>query len=325
MRAGVQVACFGEILWDIFETAPRGDEPIAWAFRRELGGAPANVATGLARLGVRSSVIGGVGRDRFGDALLRHLRADGVETRFVVRMPNRTGLTFVTRDARGEPSFLFYRHESADVSLTRADITRAMGQASWALVGTSTMLTPRLAAATHEFLRVAELAGAHLLVDLNVRAHLWSSEARMRRTIATLVRRASLVKASLTDLQALAGARGIPWLRKHAPGATWLVTRGPGVASAIGAHGQVDVRAPRARCVDATGAGDAFVAGTLAVLLAARALPQSAAWGDPLVWREALLVGHQMATKAISWPGSVRGLVGLASTRRRIQRVERGE
>ena len=67
----VDVACFGEILWDIFEAEPRAEEPIAWGFRRELGGAPANVATGLARLGVKASVIGGVGRDRFGDALLR--------------------------------------------------------------------------------------------------------------------------------------------------------------------------------------------------------------------------------------------------------------
>jgi fructokinase len=323
----IQVACFGEILWDIFENEPRGDEPIAWTFRRELGGAPANVATGLARLGVRASVIGGVGRDRFGDALLRHLRADGVETRFVVRLPNRTGLTFVTRDARGEPSFLFYRHESADVSMTPAHVTPAMSRATWVLVGTSTMLSGTLASATRAFLGGAARSGgrrAHVLVDLNVRAHLWSSAEVMRSTIARLVHKASLVKASLTDLEALAGRQGMQWLRDHAPDATWLVTRGPDLASAIGAHGEVSVPAPRARCVDATGAGDAFVAGTLAVLLAAKAEPGMARWEDPGVWRSALEVGHELAGKAISRAGSVRGLVGLARTRRRIQRVSRG-
>ncbi|MDP9148984.1 MAG: PfkB family carbohydrate kinase, partial [Myxococcota bacterium] len=58
----LDVICFGEILWDIFELGRRGTEPLAQRFRRELGGAPANVATGLARLGVRAAVVGGVGR-----------------------------------------------------------------------------------------------------------------------------------------------------------------------------------------------------------------------------------------------------------------------
>ena len=128
----------------------------------------------------------------------------------------------------------------------------------------------------------------------------------------------------MTDLEALAGRHGLAWLREHAPRATWLVTRGPDSASAIGAHGEVTVPAPRGRCVDATGAGDAFVAGTLAVLLAAKAEPGTPRWKDPTLWRQALSVGHELAGKAISRPGSVRGLVGLASTRRRIHRQKAG-
>src|SRR5579863_5063302 len=117
MPSRLDVACFGEILWDIFETESRGRAPIARTFRRELGGAPANVATGLARLGAKAAVVGGVGRDSFGQALVAHLAKDGVEVRFVVTLENRTGLTFVTRDAAGEPRFLFYRHDSADLSV----------------------------------------------------------------------------------------------------------------------------------------------------------------------------------------------------------------
>src|SRR5437016_2342514 len=108
--ARLDVVCFGEILWDIYERsgakkaalaasrsgAPRAkSEPIAREFRRELGGAPANVATVLARLGVRSAMVGGIGLDRFGEALTRHLEEDGVDTRYLVRLPERTGLTFV--------------------------------------------------------------------------------------------------------------------------------------------------------------------------------------------------------------------------------------
>jgi fructokinase len=330
----LDVVCFGEILWDFFEARPRGREPIARVLRRELGGAPANVATGLARLGVRSAVVGGVGRDRFGDALAQHLAADGVDVRLLVVLPNRTGLTFVVRDARGEPDFLFYRHDSADLAVRAEHVTPAMGRTRWALVGTSTLMTPPLARATRRFLDVAERAGAHVFVDLNVRAHLWSDHAEMKRAIAALAARASIVKASDADLRAVsgeAGARagaaaedaGRRWLERHARGATWLVTRGAGVASAVGAHGEVHVPALRARCVDATGGGDAFIAGALATLVAARAVPGSAAWREAELWRSALRVGHMMGEKAVSRPGAVAGLVALGPVRALVARATR--
>src|SRR5580704_6937835 len=64
--SSLDVVCFGEILWDIYGVdPPRGSsshvEPIARDLRRELGGAPANVATGLARLGVRAGLVAGIG------------------------------------------------------------------------------------------------------------------------------------------------------------------------------------------------------------------------------------------------------------------------
>jgi fructokinase len=317
----LDVVCFGEILWDVFETSARGDEPVARTFRRELGGAPANVATGLARLGARAAVVGGVGRDRFGQALVQHLARDGVDVRFVVKLPNRTGLTFVVRDARGEPEFVFYRHDSADLAITAGHVTAAMGRARWALVGTSTLMTRELAQATARFLDAAEAARARLFVDLNVRAHLWPDRRTMERAIARLVSRAALVKASEADLAALGGSTR--WLERHAPRASWLVTRGRGKASASGAHGRVELAALPARCVDATGAGDAFIAGALATLVSARAVPGSAAWADPGVWRAALRAGHIMGKKAVSRPGAVAGLVRLGRARAVVESVRR--
>jgi fructokinase len=311
----LDVVCFGEILWDIFEARSRGREAISRSFRRELGGAPANVATGLARLGAKAAVIGGVGRDRFGDALVAHLAADGVDVRFVLRYPNRTGLTFVVRDARGEPDFIFYRHESADLAVRAADVTPAMGLARWVLVGTSTLMTPALARGTSRFLDVARRQGAAVFVDLNVRAHLWPDRRTMERAIGDLAGQASVVKASDADLRAVGGGMGTRWLERHAPQASWLITRGAGVAAAIGAHGEVSASALRSRCVDATGAGDAFIAGALATLIAARASPGLPAWADPHVWRKALRAGHILGKKAVSRPGAVAGLVHLGRAR----------
>jgi fructokinase len=346
----LDVVCFGEILWDLFEAQPRGSEPIAHTFRRELGGAPANVATGLARLGVRAGIVGGVGKDRFGEALVAHLRRDGVDVRSVVTLPNRTGLTFVTRDSRGEPEFVFYRHESADVSIRAGHVGPAAGRARWALVGTSTLMTRGLARATERFLESAERAGARLLVDLNVRAHLWPDRRSMQRAVADLASRAHLVKASDADLRAVSGPRegiaraandererherherheqaerdeGTAWLARHAAKASWLVTRGAGLASAIGEHGEVSVPAIRARCVDATGAGDAFIAGSLATLVAGGAVPGSRAWRDPVVWRAALIAGHMMGKKAVSRAGAVTGLERVGRVRAVIDRIRR--
>jgi len=115
--------------------------------------------------------------------------------------------------------------------------------------------------------------------------------------------------------------RGMRWLARHAPGATWVVTRGQGPASAIGEHGSVERPALRARCVDATGAGDAFIAGMLATLVAAGARPGRRAWADPGAWSTALRVGHILGKKAVSRPGAVAGLVDLGAARALVARA----
>lgn len=325
MKTELDAVCFGEILWDLFEVpVARGR---AVRFERQLGGAPANVATGLARLGVRAAVAGGVGKDSFGEALGVHLDGDGVDTRFVDRLPNRTGVTFVTRDVRGEPRFLFYRHDSADMATTVAHVdawlSRGAGEATWMLVGTSTLVVPALAEATWRLLDRAAAAGASIHVDLNVRAHLWQSRAKMSSSIAALVGRAQLVKASDADLAAVAGARGEAWLARYAPKATWLVTYGAKGARAVGAHGDVRTPSKRVRCVDATGAGDAFIAGSLAALVAAGARPGNLAWRDADVWTRALRVGHILGAKAVGRVGAVAGLVGLGGARRELEAIRR--
>ncbi len=319
-----QVVSFGEILWDVYETSPG-------KFERELGGAPANLAVTLARLGVRAAVVGGVGQDRFGVDLKAFLAANGVDTRFVISLPNRTGLAFVGRDALGEPTFLFYRHHTADMALTAVDVVPAMGNCTWALVGTSTLVDSELAgtglaSATRRFLKVARAQDAHLVVDLNVRAHLWKSSKGMREAIAGVLEHAMLVKASSADLAALGvgdEAKALGWVIARAKGATVVLTRGPGPASAVGAHGTVSVMPPAAKLVDATGAGDAFVAGVLAALLAARALPTSPKWKSAEMWTDALKIGSMLGSKAITRRGAVAGITGLAPAHSMLRRIER--
>jgi sugar/nucleoside kinase (ribokinase family) len=145
-----------------------------------------------------------------------------------------------------------------------------------------------------------------------------------RAAVARLAARADLVKASDEDLSVLGQrAPGVRWLERHAPAATWLVTRGPGRASAIGAHGEVELGPGTIRCVDPTGAGDAFVAGTLAALLAAGVTPSSHGWADRALWASVLRVGHMMGMKAVSRQGAVAGLVRLQRVRGALDALRR--
>jgi fructokinase len=328
------VACFGEVLWDIFELDPPGTTSGA-RYVREIGGAPANVATVLARLGVHARIVGGIGRDHFGTDLAAALGKEGVDGSGLVRLAARTGLTFVRRDKSGEPSFLFYRHETADVSLGERDVTEVHACADYLLVGTSTLMNHDLRRATSRFVKLGREQGASLLVDLNVRAHMWKDPDEMRERIAKLLKKAAIVKASETDLRALTGAShadvgvaGEAWLAEFAPKAVWVLTRGSGPATAVGPFGRVEVPSRPATCVDATGAGDAFIAGVLATL-AVRAedehgksslASREAALGNAEVFREALTLGHRLGEKAISKPGAVAGVVALAPLVRGLRR-----
>jgi fructokinase len=312
----IDVACFGELLWDFYEAEPKTDkEPIARQFKRELGGTSANVAVTLARLGIKSGVVGGVGDDKLGAALEGQLASDGVDTGHVVRVDAPTGITFVTTTATGEASFVPYR--GADLRLAESDITAAMGKTRLALLSTSAML-PTMRAATEKFLSAVEKAKAIVVVDLNVRAHLWSSADDMRAAVKELVARATLVKASERDLAAVAGKRGMSWLDENAKHASWVLTRGENGAAAVGEHGQSTAPTKRVRCIDRSGGGDAFVAGVIAVLMRAGAKPGSPEWKDGKLWTRALEVGHILGAKAVASLGATAGLTALDDVKGRL-------
>jgi fructokinase len=324
MSDAIDVSCFGEVLFDAFEAdAKTATFPASRGFRLEQGGAPANLATGLARLGVRASIVGAVGADKFGEGLLSMLESDGVVTDHVQKLKARTGLAFVFRNEKGEPSFLFYREKTADMLLTESHVSAAAAKAKFGVVGTSTLIGKELHEATYKFADLVKKAKGTLVVDLNVRAHLWSNETEMKKQCAELVGRADVVKAAERDLEALAGKRGISWLESHAKQATWLLTRGENGAAAVGKHGQVTSPTKRVRCIDATGAGDAFLAGALAVLVSADASPKTASWNDGKLWSRALEAGHMMGAKAVSSVGAVTGLIALDDVKAKMTAAKR--
>jgi fructokinase len=299
--------CFGEALWDMHERSPG-------MFERHVGGASANVAIALARLGLRAGVVAGIGADDFGDALVAAMRDDGVETRFVKRFAKRTAVTFITRDSRGEPRFHNYREGSADAAFGAEHVARPAAAARAIVIGTATPASESLVDATHALLDHAARSNALVVVDLNARPKLWRDARAMRDAALRIVARAHVVKASADDAALL---------RRRDEGGIWVLTSGAGAARALGSQLDVRVDAKRARCVDATGAGDAFLAGVVAALLAQGARAGSSALGDPAVWTNALAVGHDLGAKAVSRVGAAAGLGALGAVRKRLDAMRR--
>lgn len=310
MERAVDVACFGEILWDFYEAVPKDKEAISRSFKREIGGATANVAVTLARLGLKASVVGGIGDEKLGQALETQLTEEGVNVSHLIRVKAPTGIAFITHNATGDASYIPYRNGSAELKVTPGDIKPAMARAAYVVVSTTSMM-PSLRAATEAFLDAAAKEKAIVVVDLNVRAHLWSDAEEMQKGVKDLVQRGALIKASERDLNQLAGKRGLSWLDENAKHATWILTRGENGAACVGAHGQVNAPTKRVRCIDRSGAGDAFVGGVLAVLAKAKATPGSEAWKDGKLWIRAMEIGHVLGAKSVAHIGATTGLTRL--------------
>ena len=272
---GHEIVCGGEVLWDFFEGRPG-------SYVRTTGGASANAAIALARLGVRVALVGAVGDDALGEALVLEIAKEGVDVRGVVVRPAATGIVLKT-NGRFSP----YRSDApVDASGVRA---------RWSLVGS---MMPA----------VRGLGAPLRAVDLNVRPRLWPSAARMRTAALSLVKGAALVKASDHDLERLWGSErhGLAKLARAAPGAVVVVTRAAGLAEALGPWGKVLLPARKVRAPESTGAGDAFMAGVVAVLSDA-----GARWKTQEVLTRALHLGHRLGAKAASRTGASTGLVNL--------------
>jgi fructokinase len=298
------IVTFGECLVDLF-AHPRGAS-IADAshFVPCFGGAPANVAVVAARLGARARFVGAVGRDAHGDRLVRELAGAGVDVRSVVRVPERTGITFVRVADDGQRSFLFYRNGGADYALSRAHLDalaeHPLEGASWLVLGSSALVSEPVASAARVCVEEARRRGVRVLLDLNVRAHLWGDRAKMMGAVRWLIEQAAVVKASEDDLRALGVEGTLDALRALVGEASAVLTLAERGAVAWVRGAVVEAAAPSlapAQVVDTTGAGDAFVGAMLAVL--------SRAGEDETLWREALGVGCAVGTRAVTAMGAV--------------------
>ncbi len=265
------IAC-GELLIDFVSTASGVTLAEAPAFKKAAGGAPANVAVGVARLGYRAGFMGQVGDDDFGHFLAATLAEAGVDVaglRFSAEA--RTALAFVSLRADGERSFMFYRHPSADMLWRPEDVdanyaaqTRIFHYGSISLIGEPSR------SATFAALDHARRGGALISYDPNLRLALWPSAEDARAGMLAGWGHADLVKVSAEELEFLTGETDMAAAARqlwHDRLKLLTVTRGAAGAAYFLADAYGEVPGFKVEAVDTTGAGDGFVAGLLAGLL----------------------------------------------------------
>jgi fructokinase len=266
--APLDVVCVGESLVDFLpsESGRRVREVTRW--EPSIGGSLANVSVGVARLGGRSAYVGVVGTDEFGHFLRERLAAEGVDVSHMRQTEEaKTGLVFISLDARGERSFTYYRTRSAELLLSERDVDPAFLQRARVVhCGTNSLLLPEARAAMLRAMETARAAGRIVSCDPNLRLHAWPDPEVLRGVLGRLLPLCTVVKLSDEEVAFATGHSEVEGaLRALAARGVRLpvVTRGEAGAAFLWEGELVHVKAPTARVVDTTGAGDGFTAALL--------------------------------------------------------------
>ncbi len=283
-----RVLCLGEALVDRLGPPGRNPETASPADCDDrLGGAPANVACALARLGTPVAFLGRLGLDAIGDSFQELLRDRGVDLQGLQRDPIRpTRIVLVRRDSTGERMFQGFAGDQgegfADQGLDGAQLARAwpalVPAARWLLIGTIPLATPESAAALRWAIEQVDQADLHLALDVNWRPTFWDPHAdpaagpapEALATMAPLLERAALIKLVREEALWLFNSADPEAIRDCLPTHPDVVVTDGGapVHWCIAGHrGSMPVLEPP-RVVDTTGAGDAFTAGLLHQLMA---------------------------------------------------------
>ena len=268
------IITLGEVLIDIIPSAQISLGTACYS--PHPGGAIANVAVAIARLGGSSRFMGGVSEDEFGRLLVRVLADNQVDTRYIhVVKDAPTAVALVSLQADGQRHFTFFRQRTADTLLQTSDlIWSAWDDATICHVGGVLLSSEPARSATLAAMDYTRQVGSIVSFDVNVRPALWASHTTIRDIIAQGVERADILKVSIDESEFVSEQQQISPLERDQLNklAESLLQKGPRlVIITIGSHGallqtasqRVEVRQSTVRSVDTTGAGDAFIGAIL--------------------------------------------------------------
>ncbi|MDJ1183033.1 carbohydrate kinase family protein [Roseofilum casamattae] len=263
-----QVLCLGELLFDCL--ADRAGLPYeqVTSWTQYPGGAPANVACGLVKLGTSSAFLGSVGSDEVGNALVKVLETAGVDIQGVQRHSTApTRQVYVVRSYSGDRYFAgFGDRECSDFAdaYLNGDLLpiELFRDAQYLVLGTLELAYPQTEQAIRRALELANEYYLKLVVDVNWRPRFWPDPERAKPLIYDLLGQVDFVKLSVEEAQFFFETTDPAAIRDRLPDLEGVaITAGDGPLHYAIGEGEGILPAFTVDVKDTTGAGDAFVAG----------------------------------------------------------------
>lgn len=307
-----RVYTIGELLIDFFPNEIGVPLKEVSGFTKQPGGAPANVAVTVSRLGGKASFIGKLGQDAFGDYLADVLEQNQVDSSHLFRTAEaNTALAFVSLQENGEREFSFYRNPSADMLLDKAELRDVVFTSEDILHFCSVDLIEAPVKYAHlEALEKMKQAGGTIVFDPNVRLNLWPDPEMLKRTIQEFLSYADILKISDDELAFITGLdseeAGIAQLLEAGP-ALLIYTKGSKGADLYFKGEKASVAGVRVKAVDTTGAGDSFIGAFL------YQIAQQTVWQDCSLdqIREMGIFANRVAALVTTRPGGMQSIPTL--------------
>lgn len=168
-------------------------------FKRYLGGSPANIAVGLARLGKKCGFFARVSDDELGTFVTDFFKNEGIDCSHITRCTNgeKIGLTFTEIKSETESSITMYRNEAADLKLDVSDIDEEYIKKGKALLisGTALCESPSREAALKATL-IAKKNNIPVIFDIDYRAYNWKSNDEIAIYYSTVAEKADIILGS---------------------------------------------------------------------------------------------------------------------------------
>lgn len=313
------IITLGEILID-FTSQGISDEGQR-LFAQNAGGAPANAAVAVARLGGKAAFIGKAGDDMHGRFLKAVLESNQVDcSALILDKDYFTTLAFVDLKEDGEREFSFARRHGADKMLTEKDIPCDMLKSGRIFHFGSVSLTDEPSrSATLYGAETARSLGLTVAYDPNYRASLWENEEKAKAQMRNGALLADLIKLSDEETQLLTDEADCEKAAKRLieSGAKIVaVTLGKDGAYVRTRDGGKFVKGFAVNAVDCTGAGDAFWGGFLLKIA------QSGKKADEITLDEAVSFarfGNAVASLCVEKHGAIPSLPDLAAVEERLE------
>lgn len=285
-------------------------------FNKYLGGSPANIAVGMARLKNRVGFLARISDDAFGDFVEDFFKNEGIDVSHVRRCENgeSLGLTFTEILSPTQSSILMYREGVADLMLHPDDVDEAYIASSRSLLisGTSLCCSPTREAAL-KALALAKKCGTTVIFDADYRAYTWKNKDEIAVYTSLVAEKSDIILGSREEFDLMEKLLGLDgsdkasadyWLKKGAQ--VLVIKHGKEGSYAYTADGAWKVKPFPVAALKGFGGGDGYASAFLHGLMAGKALPDALEMGSASA---AMLVASHACSRDMPTEGALTAFI----------------